>query len=131
MLELDAKKLAFNIEKRIKNDIESQEICGASVLVRQEGKLLYKNCFGVTTPNGNIPLTEDTVFRLASMTKPITGNDVLPVGCYGWSGAFGTHFWVDPENKITALYMKNAHYDGGAGAKTARNFEADVYNSIK
>lgn len=34
MLELDAKKLAFNIEKRIKNDIESQEICGASVLDR-------------------------------------------------------------------------------------------------
>ncbi len=378
MMKLNAEKLAENIRNRILDDLENREICGASVLVRQEGALLFKECFGKTAPNGNIPLTEDTVFRLASMTKPITavaamllvergklalddeissylptfkeqfvaklengrvvpdfkaktpitirhllthtsgigsgrvydvqyenmtdeirssldnslayyakmglsfepftkeeysgtaafsiltkiiemvsgtdyntflhknifeplgmvnttflpsaeqwakmavmfdkkdgkpcvgehyencvfrnfpcthflggaglistlsdydrfaqmllnggildsnriiseasvdeiatahvpeaiqgkdirwglgvrvitGKDVLPKGCFGWSGAFGTHFWVDPENKITALYMKNANYDGGAGARTARNFEKDVYNSI-
>ena len=51
----------------------------------------------------------------------------LPVGAYGWSGAFGTHFWVDPENGIVGIYMKNSHYDGGSGALTAANFEKDVY----
>ena len=55
----------------------------------------------------------------------------LPVGAYGWSGAYGTHFWVDPENNITAVYMKNSLYDGGGDAVTAKNFEWDVTLSMK
>ena len=51
----------------------------------------------------------------------------LPYGAYGWSGAFGTHFWIDPENEIVGIYMKNSHYDGGSEARTSRNFEIDVY----
>lgn len=51
---------------------------------------------------------------------------ILPVGCFGWSGAYGTHFWVDPENRVTAVYMKNSHYDCGGGAVTGKHFEADV-----
>ena len=54
----------------------------------------------------------------------------LPVGCFGWSGAYGTHFWVDPENKITAIYLKNSRFDGGSGAETAAHFEEDVTNSF-
>lgn len=52
----------------------------------------------------------------------------IPRGSFGWSGAYGCHFWVDPENKITAIYMKNSTYDGGACAKTAYNLEIDVYS---
>lgn len=55
----------------------------------------------------------------------------LPVGSFGWSGAYGTHFWVDPANRITAVYLKNSAYDGGAGAVTASNFEADVTNALE
>jgi len=55
----------------------------------------------------------------------------LPVGAFGWSGAYGTHFWIDPENEIIAIYMKNSNYDGGAGAITASNFERDVETSLK
>lgn len=55
----------------------------------------------------------------------------LPDGAYGWSGAYGTHFVVDTENKITAVYMKNSFYDGGSGAVTAANFEKDIYAAVK
>ena len=58
-------------------------------------------------------------------------NNYLPVGSYGWSGAFGTHFWIDPVNEIGALYMKNSRFDGGAGASTSRTFERDVYESME
>ena len=51
----------------------------------------------------------------------------MPVGTFGWSGAYGTHFWIDPENEIVGIYMKNSRFDGGSGAKTAANFEKDVY----
>ena len=56
---------------------------------------------------------------------------LLPKNSYGWSGAFGTHFWVDPENQITAVYLKNSLYDGGAGALTAARFERDVTGSLE
>ncbi len=56
---------------------------------------------------------------------------ILPIGAFGWSGAYGTHFWVDPENQIVAIYMKNSRYDGGAGALTGSQFEWDVMNSLE
>lgn len=55
----------------------------------------------------------------------------LPCGAFGWSGAYGTHFWVDPVNQITAVYMKNSRYDGGAGAYTSRRFEQAVAESFR
>ena len=51
----------------------------------------------------------------------------LPTGSFGWSGAYGTHFWIDHENEIVGIYMKNSSFDGGSGALTAANFEKDVY----
>ena len=51
----------------------------------------------------------------------------LPTNAYGWSGAYGTHFWIDPDNDIIGIYMKNSHYDGGSGAMTAVHFEKNVY----
>ena len=55
----------------------------------------------------------------------------LPVTTFGWSGAYGSHFWVDPVNKITAVYMKNSRYDGGAGSQTSIHFEQDVYACLE
>jgi CubicO group peptidase (beta-lactamase class C family) len=54
----------------------------------------------------------------------------MPVGSFGWSGALGTHMWVDPANKIGAVYMRNSIFAGGAEAITARNFESDVYSAV-
>lgn len=51
----------------------------------------------------------------------------LPVNTFGWSGAYGTHFWVDPDNGVVGIYMKNSKFDGGSGAKTAADFERNVY----
>lgn len=62
--------------------------------------------------------------------RVITGENSLPVGAYGWSGAYGSHFWIDPSNKIIGIYMKNSWYDGGSGATTSKNFEKDVYSLI-
>ena len=62
--------------------------------------------------------------------RVITNTNTLPVGSFGWSGAYGTHFWVDPENEIVGIYMKNSHFDGGAGAKTSAYFEKDVMSAL-
>lgn len=51
----------------------------------------------------------------------------LPVGTFGWSGAYGTHFWVDPKNAITAVLMRNSLFDGGAGSRLGAKLEKAVY----
>lgn len=63
--------------------------------------------------------------------RVITGDHWMPKGCFGWSGAYGSHFWVDPAHKITAVYMKNSRYDGGAGSQTSSYFEQDVYAALE
>ncbi len=63
--------------------------------------------------------------------RVIVNDKYLEKGAFGWSGAYGTHFFVDPENKIMAIYLKNSVYDGGSGAQTARNFEEDIYTSFE
>ena len=54
----------------------------------------------------------------------------LPVGSFGWSGAYGSHFWIDPKNKIVAVFMKNSKTDGGESNESARKFEEAVYTSF-
>lgn len=55
----------------------------------------------------------------------------LPIGAFGWSGAYGSHFWIDPENDICAVFMKNSKTDGGAANESARFFEKAVYTSFQ
>ena len=54
----------------------------------------------------------------------------LPIGAYGWSGVYGTHFWVDPANGITAVYMRNSLFDGGFASRLAHRFEQDVTSAL-
>lgn len=58
-------------------------------------------------------------------------NPYLPIGCFGWSGAYGAHFWIDPKNELFAVLMKNSKIDGGAGNESAENFEKAVYSSFE
>ncbi len=81
-----------------------------------------------------LPVAADTRWETWGLGVRVNKNGFykeIPEGAYGWSGAYGTHFWVDPLNKITAVYMKNSLYDGGSGAQTARHFEYDVDNALK
>ena len=54
----------------------------------------------------------------------------LPKGSFGWSGAYGSHFWIDPVTRVAAVFMKNSKFDGGAANESARNFEKAVYSSF-
>jgi CubicO group peptidase (beta-lactamase class C family) len=55
-----------------RKEIADGKIPGAIVLIQQHGKPVYKEFFGVRDPDTNQPMTDDTIFRLLSMTKPIT-----------------------------------------------------------
>lgn len=80
------------------------------------------------------PVVDDTIMpgsqKWGLGVRVICGEYPLPETTFGWSGAYGTHFWIDPVNKIVAVYMKNSAYDGGAGSQTGNEFEIDVMKSF-
>ncbi|MFC5403284.1 serine hydrolase domain-containing protein [Cohnella soli] len=65
------------------------------------------------------------------ITDRAAAGTFLSEGSYGWSGAWGTHFWVDPTENLVAVLMMNLANAGGADAETAREFEEAVMRSIQ
>ena len=51
----------------------------------------------------------------------------LPKGIFGWSGAYGTVFWVDPVNDVTAVLMRNSRRGDVENADLAGEFERAMY----
>lgn len=52
----------------------------------------------------------------------------LPATSFGWSGAYGTHFFVDPADDLTAVYLHSSSTYGGSGAPHTVAFERAVMN---
>ncbi|MGB3867523.1 MAG: serine hydrolase domain-containing protein [Xanthobacteraceae bacterium] len=53
-------------------EIAQGKIPGAVLVIRQHGKLVYTGLFGVRDVATRLPMSQDTIFRISSMTKPIT-----------------------------------------------------------
>ncbi len=51
-------------------------------------------------------------------------------GTFGWSGAYGTHFYVDPQNKMTVVMMTQRTDLGGAGNPIAIGLEKVLYQEF-
>lgn len=52
-----------------------------------------------------------------------TETQPLAKGCFGWSGAYGTHFWVDASRNFVAVLMLNHANCGGSGSPFSADFE--------
>jgi len=64
-------KLA-RIGEFFKNEVTTGKIPGAILLIEQHGKPVYHEFFGVQDVVSKAPMTDQTIFRLFSMTKAIT-----------------------------------------------------------
>jgi CubicO group peptidase (beta-lactamase class C family) len=52
-------------------DVASGKIPGAYLVIGRQGKVAYAQGFGVPGPGQTTPTSEETIFRIFSMTKPI------------------------------------------------------------
>src|SRR5215831_11444685 len=59
------------VTKAFQGYVDSGQIPGAVVLIARKDKVAYFQAFGYRDREQKIPMTFDTIFRLASMTKPI------------------------------------------------------------
>jgi CubicO group peptidase (beta-lactamase class C family) len=61
------KQLDANINQWIKED----QLNGATTIILRNGKIVYHKSFGLADKEKNIPMRNDHIYRIASMTKPI------------------------------------------------------------
>ena len=73
---LSSERLA-RITEMMKRHIAAGEISGGVTLVARHGRIAHLEATGVTDVDTRKPMTKDAVFRIASMTKPVTGVAVM------------------------------------------------------
>src|SRR4051812_43935107 len=65
------------IHTMVKKHIDAGEISGAVMLVARKGQIAYLDVQGVQDVESKTPMTRDSVFRMASMTKPVIGVSIM------------------------------------------------------
>jgi CubicO group peptidase (beta-lactamase class C family) len=60
------------IDAYLKNEIAENKIPGAIMMIQRNGETAYFGSFGVRDPSTKEPMTPNTIFRIYSMSKPIT-----------------------------------------------------------
>ena len=55
----------------LRADIERGRIPGAVLAIARKGKIVYFEAFGYRDKAAGVPMTTDTIFSIASMTKPM------------------------------------------------------------
>ncbi len=68
---LSAKRLA-RLSATFREDVERNMIPGAVVLIARGGRVAYAEAFGWRDREAKAPMELDAIFRIASMTKPLT-----------------------------------------------------------
>jgi CubicO group peptidase (beta-lactamase class C family) len=65
------------IHQSIQRHIDAGEICGAVTAVARRGHVVNFEAHGLMDIESKKPMQKDAIFRLASMTKPITGVAIM------------------------------------------------------
>lgn len=68
---MNLKKLDY-LGKLLEQSVLEEKVVGASILVAYEGKEVFRGNYGFSSKEKQIPIKNNTIFRLFSMTKPIT-----------------------------------------------------------
>ena len=73
---LSAERLA-RIDRVMEEHVKAGKIAGAVTLVARRGKIAHVGAYGLADIEAGKPMAENTIFRIASMTKPLTSTAVM------------------------------------------------------
>jgi CubicO group peptidase (beta-lactamase class C family) len=71
------------------------------------------------------PKGESYGLSVRVVNDPVARNSFLSEGTFGWSGAYGTHFWVDRKEKLAAVVMTQT-----SNQEFLRDFENMVLQTL-
>lgn len=66
-----------NVTDVINRFIDAKKIAGASMYIARGGVVQYNECFGYMDVANEKPVSPDTIYRMASMTKPVTMTAIM------------------------------------------------------
>ena len=73
---MSAERLAL-IRRSVEAEIAAGQMPGAVLAIARHGKLVYFEAFGYRDKAAGVPMTPDSIFRVASMTKPMVAVGAL------------------------------------------------------
>lgn len=73
---LSSARLA-RLTERMKAGAARGEYPGGVLVIGRQGRIAYQEVFGVRDPAAGAPMTPDAIFRIASMTKPLTSLAIM------------------------------------------------------
>lgn len=99
-----AQEAPEGLEKFVRQALEEYQVPGASVVVVQEGKVVFLKGFGVRQVGRPEPVDEQTLFMLASVTKTFTAGligTLVDEGKIGWDDPVIDHL---PQMQLYDVY---------------------------
>ncbi len=76
MVGLSKEKLEL-VDALFQDHVARKQIAGAVAVVLRHGKIGYRTAVGMQDVEAGIAMSPDTIFRIASMTKPITSTAIM------------------------------------------------------
>jgi CubicO group peptidase (beta-lactamase class C family) len=89
--------------------IDQGKLAGTLTLVAKDGKIAYLNAQGMQDKEAGKPMSEDTIFRIYSMSKPITAVAAMTL----WEQ--GKFHMFDPISKYLPEFTNMKVYVSGSG----------------
>jgi CubicO group peptidase (beta-lactamase class C family) len=75
--------LAGRVDTVLSRALDAQRLVGAVVLIARDGEVVYRRAAGFADRESRTPMREDTLFRLASVTKPIVSTAAMVLVAQG------------------------------------------------
>lgn len=136
--------MQHKISDIIESSIASHQTIGANCAVFYDDEQIYSQSFGYADKENKIPMQQDTIFRMFSLTKPVTSAAAMilidkgllspddPVSKY--FSEYSKMTYVDENNNITVcpVEMKVSHLlNMTSGLPYANNWGISVCSSAK
>ncbi|UVK98197.1 serine hydrolase [Pseudomonas sp. B21-048] len=106
-------QLGLRIDAVLEQTLYDQRLVGAVVLVAHRGTLIYRRAAGLADREAQLPMREDALFRLSSVSKPIVSVAALVLVAQG-------KIQLDDDIKHWLPYFKPTLGDGQPATITVR-----------
>ncbi|MFP5019753.1 serine hydrolase domain-containing protein [Pseudonocardia phyllosphaerae] len=104
---MDPDRLA-RIDKHFRRYVDDGRLPGWSILVARDDKVVHSSTYGLRDVEQGLPVTDDTIWRIYSMTKPITTVAALML----WER--GLLELTDPVGRYVPSFAEQRVYRGGS-----------------
>ncbi|MEE2947679.1 MAG: serine hydrolase domain-containing protein [Verrucomicrobiota bacterium] len=125
--------MAKRVDHAMRDEIAKQELIGLAVGIIEDGQITYLKGYGLANREQRLPVTQQTMFRWASISKPLTAVAAMQLwerGELDLEGEVRQYVPEFPQKKGMMLHVRHllchqsgiVHYTNGKVIRTQRNY---------